>query len=193
MRKPPRKASTARRPPLPASSSQENTVSTTEPPSRDKLCDAKTLIVVRHATYDPDTGYIDSDGEKRLVILARNLEPYLSGKTVRIVSSMAPRAFGSAAELARQIRISCFECHTALWDDDNHVGDNEIALALIEKEFASCDVLIVVAHLINAKWLPVKYARQRGVKVEALEIQKGAARVIVFGGEELVDTVVVHE
>jgi hypothetical protein len=156
------------------------------PPTRNQSGVTKTLVVVCNAEHDT-AQQINSQGRRQMILLARNLKGFLRNKTICMVNSMALCAQNSAAALAEELANVNIFCRRVLLDD--HVT----AFGYVHDRLASFDVFIVVTYPAESNKLPSQIAGLREVFVPLQEIQNGQARVVVFGGEELVDIVVLPE
>lgn len=141
----------------------------------------KKLVVCRHGNYDEDKR-LDASGRVQMGSLAHLLKPHLSGHSVRVLSSTAPRAVDSSVALLRELAIEglCdFETNPVLWSDEEHRKDLPAALELVRTKFEGIDVLILVTHFEYAEDFPSYFAsRVLGTGIRHRNVTKGGARII---------------
>ncbi len=139
----------------------------------------KRLIVVRHANYKGDMT-ISESGVRQMKELARRLKQHVEGRVVRMLTSTAPRAIGSADVLAASLNLSGYIEALSLRKDDEHWSDLREVLKLVREQLQDVDVLIVVTHLDHAEELPSFFAEEVLGKqgINPVGLMKGNAVIV---------------
>lgn len=107
---------------------------------------------IRHAAYhspEIDGGIVGKIGRIEANFLAQSLKKkfaQLNSCDVKIISSPAGRALGTAEIIAQKLDAGNVETYNCLWSDREHKEDFDAIDEVLEKEFDSEKVLLVVSH-----------------------------------------------
>lgn len=150
----------------------------------------KRLIVVRHGDYQGDMTISDL-GVRQMRKLARQLRRHVEGNVVRVLTSTAPRATGSARVLVEELSLSGYIEALVLWKDNEHWSDVEEALGFVREQFQGVDVLIVVTHLDHAEELPGLFAKKvlGRPNFDQVGLKKGQAVIV---DSETIEVIVIR-
>ena len=140
----------------------------------------KVLIVVRHADYDYSSGHITNFGRENMDSLGLMLRKALGAqKSIRMLSSTAPRAIDTSDVLARNLELDGYIQEEVLWSDEDHRARYRQVVSLVEQHADGVDVLIVVTHLEHGEHLPAYYWK-KGMTGSIRALSKGEAAVLDF-------------
>lgn len=135
------------------------------------------LVLVRDADYGID-GRLTTSGREQMYRLARQIRGCVGARSVRMLSSSAPRAKDAALILADAFDTD-FELEDLWWSHSCEPGSLPYALARIRECAPSTEVLIVVTHREYVDHLPEYFGREElGTPLPPVSVSKGEAIVI---------------
>jgi len=134
----------------------------------------KKFLVVRHGSYNGDSGELDMYGRRQIGELAEKLKPHMTG-TVKVISSWERRAVQSAQILAPILGVSADQVEMfALLER----GDLDDVYDLVLSIQASVETLVIVGH--QWLWMFPKFYGDRalGLVLSASDLKTGEACIL---------------
>lgn len=145
----------------------------------------RTLVIVRHGNYGKDL-HLDDSGRADIARLAVQLNQYINGGSIRILTSPVDRAQESAHILGMSFGVDP-QPHELLWSDNNHDEDLPAALELVRTQGHGVDALLLVTHYEYVGLFPEYFGKQElGVSFPIKFIEKGEAWVIDYDQKTVV-------
>jgi len=129
---------------------------------------------IRHAVYhspEVNGGIVGNLGRIEANFLAKSLRKRLSALetgSVKIISSPAGRALGTAEIIASELGAGNVATYSCLWSDRDNKEDFTEINGVIEKEFDSESVLLVVSHADVVDEFTEEFLIRHGLLDEAM-------------------------
>ena len=129
---------------------------------------------IRHAAYhspEVDGGIVDKAGRIEANFLAQSLRKKLFARetcSVKVISSPAGRARGTAEIIADELGAGDVATYSCLWSDREHKEDFVEIDGVIKKEFDSENVLLIVSHAEVVDEFTEEFLLKYGLMDEAM-------------------------
>lgn len=145
-----------------------------------ELVGLKLFVVVRHGDYDRATGSLTQTGRNQMARISQALGIlWLQADSATMICSTISRASESAQIVADGLDgngMVFVHPHDALADTSEHPAMGEV-YELVEQQHT--DLLVMVAHYGQARWLPPYFFRQKfGLDFANKELGTGEAWLI---------------
>jgi phosphohistidine phosphatase SixA len=135
----------------------------------------KQLILVRYGQYKE--GHLTEEGVETMMRAGEKVQPFISGRSVRLLAAETPRAIESAEVIGEMINKSV-EVYSELYaaEEDEKLPDCELAENLLVELGHNCDVLVAIVSREYIETLP-SYLLKKDLKTS---LERGDCLVIDF-------------